>query len=84
MDLVAVGLEDLHLAAGAGGADAPRGVAGVGARRVPAPGAAVEDGAQRRQAAHDDAEAEFDAERAVSVRCGLREGRVSGGLAISR
>ena len=61
MDVEVVGLEDLHLASGAIGAVAARGVVGVGARLVLAPGAAVEDGAQRGQAAHYDAEAEFDA-----------------------
>ena len=85
MHLVAVRLEDLHLAAGAAGADAPRGVARVGARLVPAPGVAVEDGAQRGQAAHDDAEAEFDAGGLLACGAGsVRDGVWWGGLAISR
>ena len=70
--LVVVGLEDLHLAAGA---DGPQGVVDVGARLVLAPGAAGEDGAQRGQAAHYDAEAEFDAGELLA--CGIcfsREG----------
>lgn len=69
MHLVVVGLENLHLAAGAAGAVV------VGARLVPAPGAAVEDGAQRGQAAHYDTEADFDAEGLLACcACSLRDG----------
>ena len=50
--LVVSGFDDLRLVTGA---------ATVGSRFVLAPGAAIEDGAQGGQAAHYDAEAEFDA-----------------------
>ena len=81
MHLIVVGPEDLHLAVGA---DRPRGVAVLGARPILALGAAGEDGAQRGQAAHNDAEVEFDTRellacgRYVYASCGKGE------LAISR